>query len=218
MSHFYPKGDVIIRSRRLNFLQYILQEEKDSLIYKFLKAQMDNSVRNDWCLTVAQDMELYKLGVQVEEIETMPEATFKALVKKKEREATLEYLNNEKIAKNHTKVLHITHSVLSMQDYLKPNNASIEESKFTFLARSRMIDVRNNYKGNYTHTDTLCPLGCLDEDTQQHLLVCEELVETNALVSEVPDYEHLFGDILEKQLNISRILKSQFKTRKKMLE
>ena len=63
----------IIRSRRFNFLQYIMQEEKDSLIYTFLKAQMDNSVRNDWCLTVAQDIEVYKLGVQVEEIETMSE-------------------------------------------------------------------------------------------------------------------------------------------------
>ena len=80
-----------------------------------------------------------------------------------------------------------------------------------------MIDVRNNYKGKYTHTGTLCPLGCLDEDTQQHLLVCEELVETNSLVSEVPVYEHLFGDNLEIKLNISRILKSQFKKRKRML-
>ena len=121
----------IIRSRRLNFLQYILQEEKDSLLYKFLMAQMYNSVRNDWCLTVAQDIEVYKLGVQVEEIEAMSEANSKALVKKKEKEATLEYLNNEKIAKNDTKVLHITHSVLSMQDYLKPNNSSIEETNFT---------------------------------------------------------------------------------------
>ena len=72
-----------------------------------------------------------------------------------------------------------------------------------------MIDVRNNYKGKYTHTGTLCPLGCLDEDTQQHLLVCEELVETNSLVSEAPVYEHLFGDILENRLYISRILKRQ---------
>ena len=29
--------------------------------------------------------------------------------------------------------------------------------------------------------------------------MCEELVETNSLVSEVPVYEHLFGDILERK-------------------
>ena len=58
----------------------------------------------------------------------------------------------------------------------------------------------------------------MDEDTQQHLLVCEELKETDALVSEVPLYEHLFGNDLEKKLNISRILKSKMKERKKILE
>ena len=114
--------------------------------------------------------------------------------------------------------MHISHSELCMQDYLKPNTSSIEESKFTFLARSRMIPVRNNFKGQYTHTDTLCPMGCMDEDTQQHLLVCEELKETNALVPEVPLYEHLFGNDLGKMLNISRILKSAMKKRKKILE
>ena len=55
-----------------------------------------------------------------------------------------------------------------MQDYLEPNTSTIQESKFTFLARGRMLDVRNNFKGQYTHTDTLCPLGCVDEVTQQH--------------------------------------------------
>ena len=158
----------MIRSRRINFLQYILKEEKDSLMYRFLMAQKDNPVKNDWCLMVMQDIEMYQLGLQVEEIEKMSEATFKAFFKKKEYETSLEYLNNEKITKNHTKVMHITHSELSLQDYLKPNTSSIEESKFTFLARSRMIAVRTNYKGQYTHTDTLCPLRCLDEDTQQH--------------------------------------------------
>jgi hypothetical protein len=58
----------------------------------------------------------------------------------------------------------------------------------------------------------------MDEDTQQLLLVCEELKETDALVSEVPLYEHLFGNDLEKKLNISRILKSKMKERKKILE
>ena len=90
----------IIRSGRLNFLQYTLQEEEDYLIYRFLNAQMETSVKNGWCLTAAQNIEVYKLGVNVNEIETMSESTFKALVKKKEKEATLEYLNNGKTGKN----------------------------------------------------------------------------------------------------------------------
>ena len=49
----------IIRSRRLNFLHYILHEEKQSLIYKFLQAQRDNPVKNDWCHTVIEDIEAF---------------------------------------------------------------------------------------------------------------------------------------------------------------
>ena len=37
----------IIRSRRLNFLQYILHEDKESLMYTFLEAQIDNPAKND---------------------------------------------------------------------------------------------------------------------------------------------------------------------------
>ena len=38
----------IVRSRRLNFLHYILNQEKTSLIYKFLKAQLKNPTKKDW--------------------------------------------------------------------------------------------------------------------------------------------------------------------------
>ena len=49
----------IIRNRRLNFLQYILHEEKDSLMYSFLKAQLDQPTRNDWGQTVLKDIQTY---------------------------------------------------------------------------------------------------------------------------------------------------------------
>ena len=68
-------------------------------------------------------------------------------------------------------------SELAMQDYLKPNVSTIDESKFTFAARSRMIDLRCNYKGQYSDSDVLCPLCGKEEDNQPHLLVCEELPE-----------------------------------------
>ena len=69
-----------------------------------------------------------------------------------------------------------------MQDYLKPNVSTIDESKFTFAARSRMLELRSNYKGQYIDSDILCPLCGKEEDNQPHLLVCEELQEQGALV------------------------------------
>ena len=208
----------IIRSRRLNFLHYILHEDDQSLIYQFLEAQRLNPVKNDWCQTVVEDLEFFEIDLSMGEIESMPQATFSALVKKNERIATLKYLNDQKVTKNHTKILHIDHSELSMQDYLKPNGASIEESKFTFLVRSRMLDIRTNYRGQYLDTDTLCPVCLKEEDTQQHLLVCDQLCESETIVKQVPEYSDLFGENLDKKLLISRVLRKHFQARKKVLK
>ena len=207
----------IIRSRRLNFLHYILHEEKQSLVYQFLQAQRQDPVKNDWCQTVLEDMDIFQLGLSIEQIEKMSQEAFSSLVKKQEKKASLDFLNTEKNSKNHTKVLHITHSVLDMQDYLKPNSASIEESKFTFSIRSRMLDIRTNYRGQYMDSDTLCPVCAMEEDTQQHLLVCDMLCDPDSLVINVPSYDELFGDVLDKKLIISRILMQHYKKRKQLL-
>ena len=98
-----------------------------------------------------------------------------------------------------------------MQDYLKPNSASIEESKFTFSIRSRMLDIRTNYRGQYMDSDTLCPVCFMEEETQQHLLVCDMLCDPDSLVINVPSYDELFGDVLDKKLIISRILMQHYK-------
>ena len=42
----------IITSRRLNFLSAILKEDEDSLLFKFLQAQLRRPSKNDWWQTV----------------------------------------------------------------------------------------------------------------------------------------------------------------------
>ena len=81
-----------------------------------------------------------------------------------------------------------------------------------------MLEVRSNYKGQYTDSDILCPLCGKDEDNQPHLLVCEELPEQDALVTHTPEYSQLFGDSLDEMNQISRILENQFRKRKSKLK
>ena len=111
----------------------------------FLETQMKNPVKEDWFLTVMEDLESLKIH---ETIKKMTKSTFKGLIEKKVVITALIYLNSEK--EKHTKVAHIEHKNLEMQDYLSPNTISIQESKFIFLLRTRMLDVRNNYKGRST--------------------------------------------------------------------
>ena len=109
-------------------------------------------------------------------------------------------------------MLHIEHSDLVMQDYLQPNDLSIKESKFTFIARTRMIDIKGNYSGQYS--DTLCPLCEVEEDIQPHLLECAELCDDSSIVRTLPEYEKLFSDNLEDKALVSRILMAKFNKRK----
>ena len=113
-------------------------------------------------------------------------------------------------------MLHINHSVLEMADYIQPNGIINSEARFLFMVRSRMLDVRKNFEGK--HSNTLCPLCEVEADTQQHLLVCEELEVSGAIVDSPPEYENLFASGLDEKLSISRILKEKFKIRKLKLE
>ena len=183
-------------------------------MYRFLKAQLDNPTKNDWGQTIKNDIEMFKIGLSIKEIENMSKKAFKNLVKKKEKEASFEYLLIEK--SKHSKVAHINYREFGMQDYLQPNASSIQESKFLFMLRCRMIDVRCNYRGKYT--DTLCPLCVKGEYSQPHLLVCEKLGENTDIVTDIPEYETIFQYDLEQKMNTSRILKTQFDKRKKQIK
>ena len=90
------------------------------------------------------------------------------------------------------------------------------ESQFVFTLRSRMVDIRCNYRGQ--QVSTLCPLCHKEEDSQPHLIHCEKLSDSTALVISTPEYMNLFGDDKEERFRIANILKTQFEKRKKILK
>ena len=100
-----------------------------------------------------------------------------------------------------------------MQPYLKPNQISIIEAKFIFLVRTRMLDVKSNFKNKYH--DVTCP-NCTEEDTQSHLLFCDKLVGGSSIVREVPNYSDIFESNLEKIVKVTRIMSNNFKLRNQL--
>ena len=163
---------------------------------------------------VLKDISEFEINLSMGEIERMSELSFKSLIEKKEKEYTLKYLN--RIKQGHSKVLHINHTVLEMADYLEPNGILNSEARFLFMLRTRMLEVRKNFEGK--HSNTLCPLCEVEPDSQQHLMVCEKLEVSGALVESLPDYEDLFGNELEGKIGIARIMQEKFKLRKIMLK
>ena len=58
----------IIKSRRLNYLHYILNEDTNSMIYQFLQIQLQNPTKKDWGSEIRKDIQELNLGVEIEEI------------------------------------------------------------------------------------------------------------------------------------------------------
>ena len=161
-------------------------------------------MKDDWCLAVTKDIQNFKLDLEIYK--------FQNLVKKAIAVKAFQDLNNIKL--KHSKVMHIVHAKLEMQQYLKPCNLTMKETKFGFHARTRMVRVSKNYGQNKN-----CPVCQKDiEDSQPHLLVCEMLVPENTIVDEMPNYDDLFSEKLQNQVKLVQILHSNFLKRLKRLE
>ena len=205
----------LIMTRRLMFFHYILNEDEDSLIARFYSAQVKNPCKGDWCKTVEENLEEVEILLSVDQIKECSRTQFKTLVDKCVRKRTLEYLNSEK--KRKSKVLHINFEELKMQKYLEPNKHSNQLGKFTFLVRSRMLELEENYKNSKKTSN--CPV-CQDKsstDSQPHLFICPKLTNNQVAKNNVK-YGDLFEDKLEAQIEVAQILQSNFKERKKKLK
>ena len=92
---------------------------------------------------------------------------------------------------------------------------TIKEKLFCFAARSRMIDVRCNKL--HSQSQLNCRLGCDTKETQNHLLECVALADSN-LVNEIPDYADINGKDIAKMEAMSKILEGKFKLMKELIE
>ena len=171
---------------------------------------MTTTCRNDWIITVEKDLEELEIMVDLDVIQTQSHQQFNTFLKKAVQENTLNYLNNQK--STHTKVLHIRHNTLEIQKYLQPEYVySIQLSKFIFQARTRMLDLKINYKQMYKNEDLMCPLKCIHLDTQKHLLVCPKIESSLVSTSDAPVYEDLFSEEVNKVKSLANILEEKFR-------
>ena len=89
-----------IKARRIMYLHYLLNRDKNELVSKILNAQIIDPTRNDWHSTVTKDLEDLGLNyLDFEEIANIKKDAFKKIVKEKCDDLVLNYLlkgNEEK--------------------------------------------------------------------------------------------------------------------------
>ena len=80
------------------------------------------------------------------EISKMKKITFKRLVNTKLRDVAKFYLLNLK--SKHTKLNNIS-DIYKLEPYLSSKNLSTEEKQTLFKFRTRMVDIKSNFKMKY---------------------------------------------------------------------
>ena len=137
----------IIMTRRLMYLQYLLQEDDDSLLHKVYTAQAEHPVRGDWVEQVKKDMNEIELDISMEVIKRFTKEAFKQKVSKAVNKAAFQYLCSEK--KRMSKVMYVPHDNFKLQEYFHPSLLDIKEVKMLFMIQSRMVDVQINFRNKY---------------------------------------------------------------------
>ena len=114
------------RISKVLFLQYLVKQEKKSMIFQVLKATMKNPVKNDFVQSHKKYFNILKIKLSFDEIAEMSKCSFKKLVKEKTTDAAFLYLMEEK--NKQSKISNINYKSLE-------GNTNIIVSKFIFKVR-----------------------------------------------------------------------------------
>ena len=125
----------------------------------------------------------------------MPKIKYKQMIKRKTTYFAILYLIEKKDRRN-GKGKEIIYTGLEMQNYLKTEDMDItkNERKFMFQLRTRMCyKIKSHFRN--MNEDCICE-GCgRVESNTKHILECEKLIGKNGLVTYIPSYEDLFGQM-----------------------
>ena len=206
----------LIRKRRLSFLFYILHEKQESMVYRFFQTQYKNRTSKDWVSTILKDLKELNLKVSIDDIKEMKKSKFMNMLKRSTEEKA--YMELEKMKTKHTKVSHLNHYGIKMQKYLLPNELKIsqEEIQMIFKLRSRVTEIKTNMKGSFYSYE--CDLCEEEEETQEHILKCKEIIIRKKEKDDIPTYDKIFGKKVMEQVKIARTFRENMEIRNTFLK
>ena len=92
----------IIRQRRLNFLHYILAQDKETILYKVFEAQNKNKNKKDWITSVINDLVEMELNVTFASVQKMGKQQWRNMIRNRVELKTFRKLEATKLT--HSKV------------------------------------------------------------------------------------------------------------------
>ena len=203
-----------IMKRKVIYLQYILQQDKDSMLYKVFEATAQNPLKNYFVKICEKYLERLEINLSFEDIEKMSKMSFKKLVKEKTKEVALKYLIKQK--NSQSKISTMNYEKLEIQEYLLDGNKNTTLSKLIFKARGKSLEIKTHKKWKYE--DTKC-VGCkLEIETEDELLNCDGFADTSELSDANINYEMVFENSVENMIKVAKEIRKRLKVRQKLLD
>ena len=120
------------------------------------------------------------------------------------KSSALKFLQN--LQQTHSKSKPCVYTKLELQDYLKADNDMTRKEKaFTFHLRSRMVNLKCNFKS--LHKDLKCRICDNHEENQEGLLICQALKDDETFSG---SYSDIFSQDKKKITNTAVVLKKKF--------
>ena len=209
-SFYFETGEMplhlIILSRQFMYYWTLLQKPE-----KVFLAQREFPVKVDWVSTVRQEMNNSYITVSDLEISKLSKNECKTILKNKLRDRCDSYLLELQIKNKKTKMLRLSPN---MKEYLTTELLTVEEKKLLFKLKTRMIDIKCNFKNKYN--DLTC-IMCGEQDqqeTQQHLMSCQVITTHPDIKNKVNSIK--YNDIyesLDKHIRAIKVFKRILKLR-----
>ena len=203
----------ILKKRSVMYLYHILNRKSTELIRKVYEAQKRAPVKDDWVEQVENDLK--ELEINLGHLKNVKKNKFKKILKEKILQKSFQYLKN--ISDNQSKLSYNSYKKLRIQDYLISTKFSNHEKELLIKLRTRMVDVKDNFKQKY-EDNMSCDL-CGEYENQQHLLECKTLIENckSLYDDSTIRYEDLFSTV-NKQLSAVKLFTEVLQTRQKLLD
>ena len=154
------------------YLQTILKRSDRELTKKMYLVQKSDPKKGDFYDLVKKDIEMVKLDLNEEDIETMSKKKLKEIVKTKVKEAAFKHLMEQKLSKS--KMDNIKYTKYELSPYMRSPLFTQEQASVLLALRTRTVrGVRTEFGDMFVNK--LCPLGCGDIDTLPNILSCSVL-------------------------------------------
>jgi hypothetical protein len=197
-----------IQKIRLLYLKYILLQDEESLIRKFLQLQLEQPTKGDWASTCLNDLKQLQMNLTLENIKLMSEHKFRNMLKLKVKESAFKYLKEKQGSKGKENV----YKNLSMAEYLLPynNKLTIVEKQNLFSVKNRMVWIPANFPKPNTEYKCICGR----KEDMIHIYNCKIL--NNGSETKL-EYQKIYTGTISEQIEIFRKFESNMDTREKLL-